>query len=221
MPQRRESAAQGPGQLRRPREAAGTSIRARIASGQQLMQQPVQDEAELGELRSLSYTWNDGNKALLEQLFTTSTIADEYTRDWTLGSLGGGFNLVAETSGARDWIKGKVRRLEGVVERLQFMDEQPPDPGRPVEGVNVDRVARVSDDAIALGSLHPTILEKCGSLYETGALAEAVEKSFKLVRDRLRALTTYETGSEAFGRGGVSMWTALPHRTWMPTSKTA
>jgi uncharacterized protein (TIGR02391 family) len=27
-----------------------------------------------------------------------------------------------------------------------------------------------------------------------------VEKSFKIVRDRLRALTTYETGSEAFGK---------------------
>jgi hypothetical protein len=28
-----------------------------------------------------------------------------------------------------------------------------------------------------------------------------VEKSFKVVRDRLRILTTHETGSEAFGKG--------------------
>lgn len=57
--------------------------------------------------------------------------------------------------------------------------------------------------AIALGSLHPQILAKCRTLYEGGAYAEAVEKSFKLVRDRLRALTTYETGSEAFGKGNL------------------
>jgi uncharacterized protein (TIGR02391 family) len=37
--------------------------------------------------------------------------------------------------------------------------------------------------------------------YEGGDYAEAVETSFKLARDRLRALTGYETGSEAFGKG--------------------
>ena len=37
-------------------------------------------------------------------------------------------------------------------------------------------------------------------MYEKGAYAEAVEKSFKVVRDRLRTLTGYETGSEAFGK---------------------
>ncbi len=58
-----------------------------------------------------------------------------------------------------------------------------------------------SPDAIAIESLHSEIYAKCRSLYEGGDYAEAVEKSFKLVRDRLRALTGYETGSEAFGKG--------------------
>jgi uncharacterized protein (TIGR02391 family) len=58
-----------------------------------------------------------------------------------------------------------------------------------------------SSDAIAIQSLHPEIYAKCRNLYEGGDYAEAVEKSFKLVRDRLRALTGYETGSEAFGKG--------------------
>jgi uncharacterized protein (TIGR02391 family) len=59
----------------------------------------------------------------------------------------------------------------------------------------------ISPDAIAIESLHPEIYAKCRNLYEGGDYAEAVEKSFKLVRDRLRALTGYETGSEAFGKG--------------------
>src|ERR1700730_8585242 len=50
-------------------------------------------------------------------------------------------------------------------------------------------------------SLHPEIYAKCRNLFEGGDYAEAVEKSFKLVRDKLRALTGYETGSEAFGKG--------------------
>jgi uncharacterized protein (TIGR02391 family) len=50
-------------------------------------------------------------------------------------------------------------------------------------------------------TIHPQIWAKCGELYEAGHLAEAVEKSFKVVRDRLRELTGYEKGSEAFGKG--------------------
>ena len=49
--------------------------------------------------------------------------------------------------------------------------------------------------------LHPEIYIKCSSLFEKEEYPEAVEKSFKIVRDRLRILTSFETGSEAFGRG--------------------
>ena len=49
--------------------------------------------------------------------------------------------------------------------------------------------------------IHPEIYAKCHELYENGAYAEAVEKGFKVVRDKLRTLTSYETGSEAFGKG--------------------
>ncbi|BCX16112.1 MAG: hypothetical protein KatS3mg098_341 [Candidatus Parcubacteria bacterium] len=52
-----------------------------------------------------------------------------------------------------------------------------------------------------LNNLHQEIYNKCFDLYQKGAYAEAVEKSFKVVRDRLRKLTGYETGSEAFGKG--------------------
>jgi uncharacterized protein (TIGR02391 family) len=70
---------------------------------------------------------------------------------------------------------------------------------RLVEGLEL--AVGESSDAIATETLHPEIRAKCRSLYEGGDYPEAVEKSFKLVRDRLRALTTYETGSEAFGKG--------------------
>jgi uncharacterized protein (TIGR02391 family) len=67
-------------------------------------------------------------------------------------------------------------------------------------------------DATALESLHPEILSKCRKLYDGGDYAEAVEKGFKVVRDRLRALTTHETGSEAFGKGDLYIdGSAAPH----------
>jgi len=52
-----------------------------------------------------------------------------------------------------------------------------------------------------LSMLHPEIFNKCQDPYEKGLYAEAVEKGFKIVRDKLRELTSYETGSEAFGKG--------------------
>lgn len=56
-------------------------------------------------------------------------------------------------------------------------------------------------NALQAYGLHPAIFAKCLLLYESGAYAEAVEKGFKTVRDKLRSLTSYETGSEAFGKG--------------------
>jgi len=58
----------------------------------------------------------------------------------------------------------------------------------------------VGDDNLVLSSLHPDIYTKCHDLYEKKTYSEAAEKGFKVVRDRLRKLTGYETGSEAFGK---------------------
>jgi len=49
--------------------------------------------------------------------------------------------------------------------------------------------------------LHSEIYSKCKELYAEGTYAEAAEKGFKVVRDRLRKLTSFETGSDAFGKG--------------------
>ena len=49
--------------------------------------------------------------------------------------------------------------------------------------------------------LNPVIYENCHTLFESGHYPAAVEKGFKIARERLRELTGYETGSEAFGKG--------------------
>lgn len=54
-----------------------------------------------------------------------------------------------------------------------------------------------------LADFHPVIRAKCTKLYSQGDYGEAVEKGFKAVRARLRELSSYEKGSEAFGRGNL------------------
>jgi uncharacterized protein (TIGR02391 family) len=69
-----------------------------------------------------------------------------------------------------------------------------------------------SEDVAGIKSLHPEIYSRCRTLYAGGEYAEAVEKGFKVVRDRLRSLTSHETGSEAFGKGKLyAEGAAAPH----------
>ena len=96
-----------------------------------------------------------------------------------------------------EYRKGAVRRgiqeLESLVERLPLALPE-------------------LEDAAGMKSLHPEIYSRCHTLYAGGDYAEAVEKGFKVVRDRLRSLTTHETGSEAFGKGKLYVdGAAAPH----------
>jgi hypothetical protein len=75
-----------------------------------------------------------------------------------------------------------IRHLDGLIERLELALPE-------------------SQDVAGIKSLHPEIYARCRTLYAGGDYAEALEKGFKVVRDRLRSLTGYETGSEAFGKG--------------------
>jgi len=91
-----------------------------------------------------------------------------------------GFEIVSTTKALRKFVK-LLDRLTRLLNRLE--NEAP-----------------LSSDPGLLKTLHPEILSKCRTLYEAGAFAEAVEKSFKIVKDRLRQLTGYESGSDAFGK---------------------
>jgi uncharacterized protein (TIGR02391 family) len=79
-------------------------------------------------------------------------------------------------------IRSGIQKLESLIERLPLALPE-------------------SQDPAGIKSLHPEIYSRCRTLYVGGDYAEAVEKGFKVVRDRLRSLTTYETGSDAFGKG--------------------
>jgi uncharacterized protein (TIGR02391 family) len=57
--------------------------------------------------------------------------------------------------------------------------------------------------------LHPEIVSKCIHLFNDTHYAESVEKSFKVVKDRLRVLTSYERGSDAFGSGKLHIKGAI------------
>lgn len=54
-----------------------------------------------------------------------------------------------------------------------------------------------------LQALHTKIQAKCSGLYSGGHYSDAVDKGFRVVRDRLRELTKFEKGQDAFSRGNL------------------
>lgn len=90
-----------------------------------------------------------------------------------------------EATKIAEWFREYRKRINRLLQLLEIAQPTAPDVGA---------------GKLSVYALHPVVLAKCSSLYESGAFAEAVEKSFKTVRDRLRKLTGFETGSEAFGK---------------------
>jgi uncharacterized protein (TIGR02391 family) len=75
------------------------------------------------------------------------------------------------------------------------------------KGADVDAITLSKDFPRSL--LHEIVVARCDNLFRSGHYAQAVELSFKVVRDRLRQLTGYEKGADAFGRGKLTVHGAI------------
>jgi uncharacterized protein (TIGR02391 family) len=178
--------------LLKPREKVERAIAARIRVGNELVAKAQIAERTGGyeDWLSLVAQWRNETAAELTTLYAERTVGQDFTAT----------TETAEHSSPRFTVTPTKRSLELGLFWLERLIER------------LDLAVGPSAGATAISSLHPEIYEKCRSLYEGGEYAEAVEKGFKLVRDRLRTLTGYETGSEAFGRGKLYVdGSAAPH----------
>jgi uncharacterized protein (TIGR02391 family) len=169
--------------LRKHRDEVKTSIADLIRAGKGLKAKSEIAERTGGyeDWLFLFAKWREDTATELNELYKGRKIGQEFTF----------FTETGEHSTPRytfPYSKSSLERglgwLDDLIDKLELAVEESP-------------------NASAIESLHPEIYTKCRKLFEGGDYAEAVEKSFKLVRDRLRVLTGYETGSEAFGKGSL------------------
>jgi uncharacterized protein (TIGR02391 family) len=175
-----------------PRQEVRQALESCIRAGRGLTAKAEVAKATGGERDWLELvaTWRDETVAVLNRLF----------EDADIGRLFAGLSETVARSSPRYEFPYATTSHEQAVSYLQSLI------GR------LELAAGASKDATAIDSLHPEIYSKCRKLYESGDYAEAVEKGFKIVRDRLRALTSYETGSNAFGKGELYIdGSAAPH----------
>jgi uncharacterized protein (TIGR02391 family) len=170
--------------LRMPRDEVQQALETCVRGGNELIAKADIAESTGGyrDWLQLVVAWRTETLAMLNHLYEGTDIGQEfaYTAEW------------AERSSPMYTFPYAKMRLQDGVHKLQSL-------------IGRLELASGTQDATALESLHPEIYAKCRKLYESGDYAEAVEKSFKMVRDRLRALTGYETGSEAFGKGNLTI----------------
>jgi predicted nucleotide-binding protein len=76
---------------------------------------------ELSEARSVYYTWNDYNAALLERLFTDERAKGEYVGYGMIAM--GDQALSVEIQDFRSDVASKLRKLGSVIERLELFEE--------------------------------------------------------------------------------------------------
>lgn len=178
--------------LRRPRNEVEQAVAARLRAGNDLEAKAeiAEDTGGYRDWLQLVAAWRNDTAADLDRLYEGSDIAQEFAAI-TKASEHSTPELTFPY--ARMHLGYGIWNLRNLIDRL-------------------DLAVGTSPDATAMESLHPSIYSGCEKLVESGDFAEAVEKSFKLVRDRLRALTGYETGSEAFGKGKLYVeGAAAPH----------
>ena len=182
-------------ELSQPREDVRLQIADRITKGQDILNAAITNDPELEEARNKRKIWHEYNEELLGRVFTNEKEAKEY-RSNANPSIAfvsmGPTPFYEKVDDFRASMKRRISNLESLQERLVLIPE--------AKGVAKSE----ADEAQGISSLlHPIIRKECVGLVESGYFGEAVEKSFKIVRDKLRTLTGHETSSEAFGKGNL------------------
>lgn len=173
------------------RDEALSHLDDRVEKGRELLNYPVSSADDLATARQKVKVWHEYNEELLARLFSNEKIAKHYRSHSHAQMFTMRQPFHEEVQYFKEGIQRKISNLESVIERLPLIPES--------SGIQ----SKSDDKEDTSKLLHPVIKRDCEGLIESGYYGESVEKSFKIVRDKLRALTGHETSSEAFGKGGL------------------
>jgi uncharacterized protein (TIGR02391 family) len=161
-------------------------LEVRIRAGDDLIDKAEVAErtARFGDWLQLFEIWRKNTKKELNRLYEGPDVAQEFDFTTTTSNHSSPRYTFPY---AKTAVEYGVNRLKSLLDSLVLAVQE-------------------SEESTAIESLYSAIYSGCRRLYESGEYAEAVEKSFKIVRDRLRALSTFETGSDAFGQGKGNLY---------------
>jgi hypothetical protein len=95
---------------------AENQLRNRVAKGKELIARLPDSEQSLEVAREKYYTWSEFNGTLLERIFSTDELSQEYSY-WGI-AFSGSPSLRERISDFADDVIKKIRRIESIIERL-------------------------------------------------------------------------------------------------------
>jgi predicted nucleotide-binding protein len=107
------------------REEASCKIQERIAAGVELKGRPIRDDQTFRDVQRDYWTWDEYNEELLQQMFTSPKIAEEYRRSFGIVALTRERYLEEKIDSLHQSIDDKIRRLTSVNERLELIPLAP------------------------------------------------------------------------------------------------
>lgn len=138
---------EGPPKLMVPASQLGEEIEERLALGQALIDESDGDESVLKERRQEYYNWTEYNEALIRRSFDSAKLAEEYS-SWIGIAFGGPPEpLGVQWSELHDDIRGKLRRLQSLKDRLSLYEPHP----EATRALPTSKVPRSSDVFIVHG----------------------------------------------------------------------
>jgi predicted nucleotide-binding protein len=109
-----------------PTDQLHEEINERVTRGQELIDRSTGDEEALEERRQEYYTWTEYNEALLRRSFDIAEPAEDYAGRVAIGFIGGAPDpLRVRWKELHDDIRGKIRRLRSLQERLPLYNQHP------------------------------------------------------------------------------------------------
>jgi hypothetical protein len=122
-----------------PRSEARQKLEAHIEKGRNIVNRPMDSQAEVDEAKADGEKWRDYAITLLSRLFDNTSVSDKY-RDETRGiGIGGGdIHYTEERDIFKPWMAYRVREVESVLERLDLYEENLPVATRLHEGTQKD-----------------------------------------------------------------------------------
>lgn len=116
---------QEPPLLLKPRDEVAAELSDRIEAGQALADRPIGTPQELKTARDEYYTWSDYNAELLRRRFSNDRFYLDYRGGPRVAFVGGLSSFQEDYSDHLKDVRGKVRRLKSILERLDLVDEAP------------------------------------------------------------------------------------------------
>lgn len=165
-----------------PRSEAESNLYDRIASGEKLLGLSINNENDLEAAKAKRKKWNDHNEALLKRIFDSEAIFEDYQESPLNGTPAVKASWRKRISSFYEGISGKIKVLEIIIQRLEFIPEK-------IEaGGTQERYAPDVSDGVsgASGQDNETIVSKKEtpeSAPEKGKISETREKAAPGVSD--------------------------------------